>query len=380
MWHRTTERNTQGHQRVARIGIAWLVLAIVVSVALTATACALLLPDREPAILSRPGEVTTVTVSTQQYSGSRQVSVTPVLSEAQQLTTTAVGTITEVMFTGGTLNSGTVIMRVDDNPVVALHTDVPLYRDLALDMTGADVQALNRELGRLGLFAQHGGDPESNRYTWATQMAVQSLMVGAGIGDGYDGATLALRNVVWLPDQSDTVSNWQPRRGRSLAPGAVIGTIAGTLTRLDVAGITASAQPRVLIVAGVTVTLPAEKTNIEDRKALDQVQASDQYRQQIGSATGSAAASPDGSSSGSGIQPLAATLSLDKPIEVLRVPAAAVFGLDGTTGCVASAGKSIPVSVVGSELGVSLVTLDGGASNFPSTVDIGSAIAGRQCK
>lgn len=390
----TPATNTHRRRRTAptRIGISWLVLAMLLSSALTAVGCALLLPDREPAILSDAGEVTSVGVSTQQYSASRQVSLTAVSSASQQVTTSATGTVTELLFSSGTLNSGTTVMRVNDSPVIALHTDVPLYRDLNIDDTGADVRSLNRELGRLG---RYQGDLESDRYSWYTQVAVQRMFAEANMPGEYDGTTLPLSMLIWMPDQSDVIDDWQARRGGTVTAGMVLGTVPGRLLRFDLKDIAASDQDRSLTIAGVTATLPAGRTSIDDRSVLDQVQRTDQYREQTANsaATGLPSGNDGSDANASGHANvvsgnITASLSLERPITVLRVPAGAVFGIEGASGCISSGGATIPISIVGSELGVSLVSLADGAAEaendktnpaFPSTVDIGSSIIGKDC-
>ncbi|HJE21687.1 MAG TPA: hypothetical protein K8V31_05430, partial [Bifidobacterium pullorum] len=79
---------------------------------------------------------------------------------------------------------------------------------------------------------------------------------------------------------------------------------------------------------------------------------------------------------------LDASLTLVTPITALRVPAAAVVGADdGVNGCiVAEDGRTVPVAIVGAELGASLVQpSDGTDAASIDTVRIGPAIAGASC-
>ena len=73
---------------------------------------------------------------------------------------------------------------------------------------------------------------------------------------------------------------------------------------------------------------------------------------------------------------LDATLALSERMRVLRVPAGAVFGINGSTGCIVPTSNNhgntpVKVSIVGGELGVSLVQADSGDIASISNVEIG---------
>ena len=79
-----------------------------------------------------------------------------------------------------------------------------------------------------------------------------------------------------------------------------------------------------------------------------------------------------------------ATLTLSKPLRALRVPAGAVFGISGSDGCIVpesgkTKGKPMSVSIVGSELGVSLITSDSADISAISTIRIGSGLDALRC-
>ncbi|WP_239457379.1 hypothetical protein [Bifidobacterium pullorum] len=119
--------------------MAWLLLAVLLTAALAVGACALLLPDRPPALLGQAAEVTSAPASVQEYSGQQQVTVVPSMSAKRDLVGNASGTVTADWSAGG-LNSGKGAYRVNDRTVVALATASPLYRDLATNDTGEDVR------------------------------------------------------------------------------------------------------------------------------------------------------------------------------------------------------------------------------------------------
>lgn len=77
-----------------RLAWAWSLLAVATAICVSVGACALLLPDRAPALLGSAGETTTAPASVQEYSGSQQVTVVPTISTERNLLGNANGTVT----------------------------------------------------------------------------------------------------------------------------------------------------------------------------------------------------------------------------------------------------------------------------------------------
>lgn len=75
---------------------------------------------------------------------------------------------------------------------------------------------------------------------------------------------------------------------------------------------------------------------------------------------------------------LEASVQLVNPVQALRVPAASVIGVNGSKGCIVSGGRTIKVSIVGSELGASLVEPQGADAAAITSVEIGSGLTGRK--
>lgn len=105
----------------------------------------------------------------------------------------------------GVVRSGSREYGVDGTPLVSLHTDTPLYRDLAYGDKGDDVTALQNELAALG----YGGS-RSGVFDWATWDAWRRLYAAnagtataaARVQQGAFSRALA----VWLPAQTMSVS------------------------------------------------------------------------------------------------------------------------------------------------------------------------------
>ena len=305
-----------------RISVIWLLLAVVVAVSLTVGACALWLPDRAPALLGSAKEITSAPAGVQEYTGATQVTMIPTVSQTRELVGNASGTVTEDMSSQG-LTSGKTAMKVNGVSVVALATATPMYRDLATGDKGDDVLALNNELARLGLPAS----AKSTTYTWITSQGVKQLMSAAG--NTSDGS-LPLTDVLWIPAASVRVGEWA---------GTVGATVAGTLK--------------------------AGTTEVDDAEFCARVAATQEFQSLTSDmlATG-----------------LEASVQLVNPVQALRVPAASVIGVNGSKGCIVSGGKTIKVSIVGSELGASLVEPQGADAAAITSVEIGSGLTGESCR
>ena len=339
----------------------WMLIAVVLVACVSVGACALWLPDRAPALLRAPAEATSAPASVQEYEGGQQVTLVPSMSRARDLLSNASGLVTADWSAQG-LSSGHGVMRVGERSVVALATATPLYRNLRTGDRGRDVLALNNELNRLG----YDSAPESDVFSWATSDGWRQLMVDNG--NESDGS-LSLADTLWIPQESVSVGSWTAVQGAQVTAGSTVGVVPGMMTRLSVKGGQASDRDRVLTVAGMSATLPAGSTEITDSGFLSQVAAVPEI----------ASLGEDQLTVG-----LDGTLSLVEPVEVLRVPAGAVFGIADGSGCVAPAdgdfeGEPVKVSIIGGELGASLVVPDGMAPDDISGVLLGGRLDGMTC-
>lgn len=87
------------------------------------------------------------------------------------------GVITWLPEAGTELTNGSVIMRIDGQPVIALVGDVPAYRDLrdlSENMIGDDVLQLERMLAAAGLAEEHDVTVDTE-FTWQTANALEAL-------------------------------------------------------------------------------------------------------------------------------------------------------------------------------------------------------------
>ena len=301
--------------------------------------------------------MTQAPASVQEYSGNRQITVIPTMTEDHTLIGNATGTVTADSSAQG-FKSGATALRVNDRAVVALHTAIPLFRDLGTGDVGGDVAALNNELNRLG----YRSSPGSRQYSSLTQQGWKQLM--AAVGNDSDGS-LSLADVLWIPSSAVSPSSWTGAMGTPVRAGAPLGRIPGTLVRLTIKNVAASNSDQQLNVFGQRTTLKAGATAVDDPAWCRAVAQTEAFRQAL---QGDVSAG------------LNATLSLPKTVSTLRVPAAAVFGIKDDAGCIMADDSTIKVRILASELGASLVRLDDDARMASiSSVRIGSPIAGARC-
>ena len=152
--------------------------------------------------------------------------------------------------------------------------------------------------------------------------------------------------------------------------GMAIGKIPGALTKLTVKNGTAVGQDRTVSMYGVNGILPADSTEITDAEFLRNVSANETFQ------------SMDMQTKKAGLD---ATVALKEPLQVLRVPAGAVFGIDGSGSCIVPKSRNASnapakVTIVGSELGVSLVQVQDADASAITNVGIGSGLNGLVCK
>jgi Putative peptidoglycan binding domain len=207
-----------------------------------------------------PTSLTTVTRQT--LSAQTQVDATLGYAGSYSVVNQAPGTITALPAVGQIVSEGQVLYRVDDAPIVLLYGTTPAYRRLsegayASEVTGPDVQELNRALVTLGYATSAELDPTSDEFSAATKTALERFQAALGVTQ--DGM-LALGQAVFLPTAA-----------RVTAPASmiVVGTVAQpgaaileptSPTRLVTIALDAAQQAQVKVGDAVTITLPDRRT------------------------------------------------------------------------------------------------------------------------
>lgn len=322
--------------------IALLAVGVLLCVSLGAVFGAYVVVPPVPDSLAGPAEVTTALASSRVFDNERTVRVTVKLREAEPVLTPTTGRVTALSLAPNSrLDSGTTIMDVDGVPVVALHTSTPLFRDIADDVAGEDIAALQAELQRLEYSVDVTG-----KGNWQTRHAAADLL---GVNDGQGGVpeSIPFTHFLWLPAASVTVNEVTAHLGDVLTEGATLltltgGALSGSVTIPE----GALPGPRVLFYQDKAYPV-ADNGTIEDQELLAALAASP-----VASAGGN---NGEGSESKSEVS-VSVPWRLATPIDVQIVPAAALFGISGDQGCVAGTdGKTRKVRIVASELGQTFV-------------------------
>lgn len=183
-------------------------------------------------------------------------------------------------------------------------------------------------------------------------------------GNTSDGS-LPLTDVLWIPAASVRVGEWAGTVGATVAGGSVVGKVPGSVTKFSIQNGQPSELDRTVTLIGQTATLKAGTTEVDDAEFCAKVAATQEFQSLTSDmlATG-----------------LEASVQLVNPVQALRVPAASVIGVNGSKGCIVSGGKTIKVSIVGSELGASLVEPQGADAAAITSVEIGSGLTGESCR
>jgi hypothetical protein len=360
-------------RRAARNGVtvSVVVLLALVMLAIGIAGGFLLTRSKIPQSLESSTEAKTLKVAAASFDDSRSVALTVALGESSTVTAPVSGTVTgSSISAGSTISSGQTVFDVDARPVLALHSDVPLYRTLNSGMQGPDAAGLNAALRRLGY-----GAPDSDWMTWDTIAAYNALAASVGArqisadsGWGIDSGWF-----VWLPADSATVKQSMISLGRQIAPGQDLFTTAAIPVKATLPANTGDtvAGDRTLSVGDQEFAIPAGTTELTDPTLLSAINGSVPFRLASlgGDSGGSMAAggqSPSGSSSGSSSSSLNVSYDwrLAQPLNALTVPPSAIYDATAGTGCVSVDSRPTPVRIIASQLGKTMVATDGDGASF----------------
>lgn len=300
---------------------------------------------REPASLAAPTQVESVPVTARAFDDARVVDVEVSASADVTVSASASGRITAIMLeVGQELTSGQALLTIDDTVVVGLATEVPMWRDLTLGDTGADVAALQRELARLGQDVTETGALDR-----ATLAAVAEVR-----GEQGQPSDVILSGWAWLPGPSVELATISVALGSKVGEDSPL--LSVTSTRPVAAVIPAEGAqpgPRMLVVEDAQFELDGQgRLSTPDARQLVRTDAFRAAREE----------SLDASTI-----TMKASWVLVTPISVYGVPPAVIAGQDGQR-CVFLEGTAVPVELVSSQLGLALVTSDQELSTVDPTI------------
>lgn len=345
-------RSGRGHRFVAAACLVALVL--VTSGAVVGIALA---PEPSPTSLLPGPTITSVRVAYESFDDVRRMPFTLVAEPRDEIRLSRAGTVTSLACeVGGTLASGDVPLSIDSTPVAALHTAYPLWRDLSLGDTGPDVAALQSELGRLGYPAGRSGTMDRR-----TARALTSFFTDRE----YARPDSSLRRdaVLWLPARELAVADCALKTAMVVQHGDTFVTTGGGLAALRPALPAEGLAPGARTISFGDVAGPVQPDGgVTDPAFLAAVAASPDYARAMSQAQ------EEPAQEGSAGAQMTFTTALATPLNTAVLPAAALFGVSQTSGCISSDGVALPVTIVASMLGSTYVTIDNGST--PTTVDL----------
>ena len=319
---------------------ALLALGSMVVAAGMAAALVVALPADPPAALRTALPATTVRVTERTDADERQVQLALDTGAPRAVVTPRVGTVTaSSCSTGAPLRSGSVIATVDGQPVIALATDGPMWRDLELGDRGDDVEGLQRELVRLGAVLTVDGILGRG-----TIRAAQRFLTDRGVVSGslpHDG--VPRDPFAWVPAAENTVRSCTAVVGAPVGADGVLVELPAELrgARIETLPVDPAPGERVLRIGAVDVPIDARGV-VSSAPSLAAVAALPEYAATVASAEGEPT--------------LPATWTLGRPRTVQVLPPTALWDLRGGGACVEpTSGKPLRVEVLGSELGQSFV-------------------------
>lgn len=317
-------------------------------------------PAPSPELLNAAAAETSAPVVSQPFDDSRKVQVRFVWSATKTLPIRTSGTLTESRCVpDGSISSGAVVARIDDRPLIGLHTSVPLYRDISWGDQGADVTALQNELVRLGHLPESLVD---GRYGRNTSEAVQKLRVAAGAAEG-DSVTKRAE-FVWLPNPVVSGIACEIQIGQDVSEGTVLATIEGVIERIEVGTMPERLTPGARTLTVNSVTGPVtESGTVDNPDFLARVIADTRLVESLQE-------DPDATITGS--------LALADEIDAYALPVGAIVE-DGESRCVLVETGTRRVQVLGSTLGSAVVAFLDSETAPPQSVVIGNAITETDC-
>jgi len=344
---------------LSRAGVpAFLVLCALCAIALGAAGASLVLHDPVPQGLQPGKRITSVQVETIDYFDEHTVSLALREGEPKVLTLQQGGRLTSLnCISGKPVSSGSVIATIDSKPYLALATAMPLYRDLHPGDQGPDVDALLAELNRLGSGVANDGVLGQD-----TLDVISRLIFEAGYPlESMEYVPFA--RIVWIPSASTGIQRCDVQLGQTVTDGTEFAHVPGQLqgAAIDTSSLSAVAGSRQVDIGGKIISVDDSGiiTGAEDLQALASLPGFAKAIQQEDPV------------------PLEGIWRLAEPITAASVPAMILSDVGNGSACVWDEEKPIPVEVLGSQLGQTLVRAKAGT--LPGKLSTSAPSSGAVC-
>lgn len=335
-------------RRVSGAMVIGVVLALVCGAAVGWAARTVFLPTEARAESS---EYTLAAAVPGEVGSAVPISVRAEWDQVATLPGMATGVVTTADLVPGTVvTAGEQLYSVDMRPVVVGRGSIPAYGDLTRGARGASVVQLQEFLADLGF----SDSPADGRFGAATEAAVREWQRSAGFPD--DG-TVRAADIVWVPELPATL-----RLAPEIVPGAHVTPGEAALVVLEslptFTGVLTQAQAA-LGPVGATVTITSGSGDQVDASVVERrSDANDPSGLALvldvnGDECGQVCADVPSDS----VIHITGTLVTLEPVTGLTVPTAAIrTDAQGTTFVRDADGAAVPVEVVQSARGISVVT------------------------
>ncbi|WP_239453520.1 MULTISPECIES: peptidoglycan-binding domain-containing protein [Microbacterium] len=264
----------------------------------------------------------------------------------------AVGVVTEVVSAAGAdVVQGSVLYRVDQQPVTIGQGAVPAYRSIGLDAEGADVGQLQRLLTAVGVYA----GPDDGKAGQGTIAAVKRWQKALGVEQT---GVIQVADVIFVPDLPTRVALDEKVIGRGLMVSGGEQTVRALPPAPEFTLPVTDAQA-VMMPAGTRVEITSPDGSMWQAVAAEQIRD-----EQSGTVTVSLESPDGGAICGdqcgqvpvTGEARLVSTVVTVETVAGLVVPSAAlVTAADGETAVIDDEGEPRPVTVVTSARGMSII-------------------------
>jgi peptidoglycan hydrolase-like protein with peptidoglycan-binding domain len=168
-------------------------------------------------------------VETAQRSGQVNVGIKVEYTAALSPATQASGTVTALTVAAGDqVATGTRVMDVNAQAVIAYVAASPLYRDIARGLEGPDVATAQSLLTELG----YNTGSADGKAGLATEKAIKAFNLANGYGK--NNTVLSLASLVWVGTAPVTVNAMSVSLGGQVGPGTALFTTTAALAAIVV--------------------------------------------------------------------------------------------------------------------------------------------------
>lgn len=297
----------------------------------------LVTPVAPPPTLRSPSTLSTVSGSKVLFDDLQDASLSVEFHPGESLISRSTGLLTESRCQPGAETiSGTSLFGIDGTRIVNLATALPLWRDIHLGDQGDDVRALQTELARMGHSIRVDGRWKSPDFD-----AYSRIVVAAGSLKPTE-PIVSVDRIAWLPAPSVVVETCAAPRGNLISDGTPVAGFSpqvSTITITNNSDLTREHGARIISIGDVEFPLP-EDGFLTDPAVFLAVVKSPEFRS---------------SDSESNPRTVSFSTRLTTPIDAVAVSPAALSDVRDGTGCVQQKGAPIHVTILASQLGLTLV-------------------------